>query len=357
MQNPYEKLPEIAFWRPAVAQKHFSAIGPLWSPKFDIRPEQKWVTFGSCFAQHIGRALKERGFSWLSTEPPPPELSESEAKRFNYNVFSCRTGNIYTTSLLLQWTRWAVGGEKAPDEVWEKDGRYFDPFRPAIEPGGFASREELLSLRRETIQAFGKAIRQANFFVFTLGLIESWRNKKEQYEYPACPGTIAGAFDPELHEFRYLDIFEVVDSLRAAIELMRKVNPALRIMLTVSPVPLTATNSGRHVMVATTEAKSLLRTAAGQLARTYDCVDYFPSYEIITSPVMQGMFFEPNRREVSPMGVDFVMDHFFACLHQPSRPAAQQREIRAQSGTQPQQDARAQYEIVCEEELLAAFAP
>jgi hypothetical protein len=25
-----------------------------------------------------------------------------DAKRFNYNIFSARTGNIYTTSLLLQ---------------------------------------------------------------------------------------------------------------------------------------------------------------------------------------------------------------------------------------------------------------
>ena len=40
MSNPYDQLPPSAFWRPAVAERHFSEIGPLWAPKFDIRPDQ-----------------------------------------------------------------------------------------------------------------------------------------------------------------------------------------------------------------------------------------------------------------------------------------------------------------------------
>ncbi len=178
--NPYKDLPSKAFWRPAIADRAMFAIEELWSPKFRIMPSAPIATFGSCFAQHVGNALKSRGFSWLITEQPPSGLSKS-AKVFNYSVFSCRTGNIYTTSLLCQWTSWALGKSKPPDEYWGAEGAYFDPFRPAVEPGGFETLDELRRSREVTIEAFRACIEKSQYFVFTLGLTESWFNKTEKY--------------------------------------------------------------------------------------------------------------------------------------------------------------------------------
>ena len=81
--------------------------------------------------------------------------------------------------------------------------------------------------------------------------------------------------------------------MQQAMALMRSANRGLRFLLTVSPVPLTATNSGNHVLVATVDSKSRLRAVAGQLARTVSRVDYFPSYEIISAPPFRGSFFRP----------------------------------------------------------------
>jgi hypothetical protein len=102
--NPYSTLPEAAFWKTAVACRDPLTISGLWDPKFKMRKNQKVVTFGSCFAQHIGRALRDRGFAWHITESPPAGMSAASRTAYNYNLFSCRTGNIYTTSLLKQWT-------------------------------------------------------------------------------------------------------------------------------------------------------------------------------------------------------------------------------------------------------------
>ena len=74
--NPYENLPEKAFWKPSVASKNMFDIDNLWEPKFEINAHRNIVTFGSCFAQHIGNALQARGFKWLSTELPPEGLSQ-----------------------------------------------------------------------------------------------------------------------------------------------------------------------------------------------------------------------------------------------------------------------------------------
>ena len=210
-------------------------------------------------------------------------------------------------------------------------------------------------MREVTIEAFGKAIRVADRFVFTLGLTESWWNKIDGYEYPSCPGTISGQFDPSKHEFRNLDFHAVIDGMEETIELMRSANPKIRFILTVSPVPLTATNSGNHVLVATMESKSILRTAAGQLAKYHADVAYFPSYEIINSPVTRGIFFGPNIRSVSPMGVDFVMSHFFGEITDKGLKSPKV-EPKASTPVKSAVSTKLNNDVICEEELLICFS-
>ena len=70
------------------------------------------------------------------------------------------------------------------------------------------------------------------------------------------------------------------------------------ILLTVSPVPLTATASGSHVLVSSTYSKSVLRAVAGDLCSECKHIDYFPSYEIITNPRLHSSAFANNLRSV-----------------------------------------------------------
>ena len=81
-------------------------------------------------------------------------------------------------------------------------------------------------------------------------------------------------------------------------------------LLTVSPVPLTATASDKHVLTATTYSKSVLRAVAGELYDRYADIDYFPSYEIVASPWSRGFFYESNMRSVNAGGVSVVMQTF-----------------------------------------------
>jgi GSCFA family len=344
--NPYKDLPDKAFWRLSVSSKNMLDIDDLWNPKFNIRQTQPIATFGSCFAQHIGSALKAFGYRWLITEPPPYGLSKKNAKLFGYNMFSARTGNIYSTSLLKQWTEWALDRSAPPDELWEKDGRFYDPFRPTIEPNGFESESEMRSSRAQAIVSFRSCIMRATYFVFTLGLTESWFNQERGYEYPMCPGTAGGVFNPKVHVFRNQQFQDIIVNLAAAIELMRGHNKSLRFLLTVSPVPLVATKSGNHVLVATMESKSVLRAVAGQLARNRTYIDYFPSYEIINSPVFRGTFYEPNQRGINHHGVTFVMNVFFSCLS---------RTFAEAKGGAVHKDGESQIGAACDEELLDAF--
>lgn len=352
--NPYENLPSNAFWSPAVAQRHMLNIDGLWKAPFSIMPKTKIATYGSCFAQHFSKALVKRGYSWLNTEPAPVGVASEITQKFNYGVFSCRTGNIYTTSLLKQWVEWAVKKSVPPEIYWEKNNRIYDPFRPAIEPDGFGSIDEMIKSRQTCIEAFRKSITQCGVLVFTLGLTESWWDS-DGYEYPMCPGTYAGEFNKTRHLFRNQDYSFVRQNLLNAIALIRqerKKGP--RILLTVSPVPLTATNSGNHVLVATMESKSILRAVAGNVATSIKGISYFPSYEIINSPVFRGMFFEPNLRSVNSYGVDHVMSCFFAGLNESSSVKIPDKQ-NLQPHDKIDSSVALPEDIKCEEEMLQVF--
>jgi hypothetical protein len=347
MSHPYATLPPRAFWRSAVAGRSARDVEAIWTPRFALGPETPIATFGSCFAQHIGAALRARGFNWLQTETPPFGFTSAHARAHGYELFTCRTGNIYTAAMLRQWAQWALDERAPPEEFWESGGRWFDPLRPSVEPEGFASREEAQALRGYTVAAFERAVRAAEVFVFTLGLTESWRRLSAGYEYALCPGTREGRFDPAAHRFHNADYGEILEDLDAALTLMARANPDLRFLLTVSPVALAATASGEHVLVATTESKSILRAVAGALRRRRADVDYFPSYELVSSAALVGDRLAPDRRNASPEGVDEVMGVFFAALGADRRPV-----VKAASP-----DAEAEAEAFCDEELLAAFAP
>ena len=355
-QNPYEGLPDEAFWRRAVAEKNALEISGLWTPKFAVAPKHRVITAGSCFAQHFSRALVARGYGWKDAEPAPALLSEDQARDYNYGIFSFRTGNIYTARMLHQWLSYAFDEQQPPQEFWTNDaGRVFDPLRPRIEPDGFADLEEMQASREATLAAIRQAVQDADVFVFTMGLTECWRNRQTGLEYAMCPGTLAGRFDPEQHEFVNQGYNGIRRDMRAALKILRKANPKLKVLLTVSPVPLTATASGQHVLTATSYSKSVLRGVAGELAMGNATVDYFPSYEIITHPAYRGMFYAPNQRSVVPQGVNHVMTNFFACQNAafPWIERKLKKSGKAQ-GTE-KADKTSARAVKCEEEFLDAF--
>jgi hypothetical protein len=139
MINPYANQPSRAFWRTAVAGRDVRQIDELWNPKFSIRKTDPIAALGSCFAQHISRALIVEGYNWIDGEPAPPKLPAAEKAKFQYEVFSVRTANIYTVALLRQWVQWSLEDATTPSEIWRDGDRIYDPFRPTIEPSGFAS--------------------------------------------------------------------------------------------------------------------------------------------------------------------------------------------------------------------------
>lgn len=348
MKNPYTARRASAFWHSGVANASRPVPQELYRPKWRIARETKIATAGSCFAQHIGRRLSAARFAVMDVEPAPKLFPANRLQEFNYGVYSARYGNIYTARQLRQLVTEVTDGP-ARHIVWESNGGYVDALRPQIEPEPYASSELVRIHRERHIERVRSMLESMDLLVFTFGLTEAWEHVETGSVLPVVPGTRAGGnYHPDHYVFRNFTHAEVMADFLDVRTRLLAIRPDLRFLLTVSPVPLVATALDRHVQVSTVYSKSVLRAVAGELADRFEDVDYFPSYEIITSPWSNTCFFGPSMRDVTPEGVDFVMQTFMSSRGLGPPPAHQPAPISA-----PQQaDDMA---VVCEEELLGAF--
>jgi hypothetical protein len=310
-KHPYVGMPDYQFWKHEPGITNPALFDPITHISFTIGKDDPVVTAGSCFAQHVAKYLAKSGFNFLVTETAHPIIHAEVAERFNYGAFTARYGNIYTARQLKQLLQRAYGQLEPIESIWRtRDGQIVDPFRPQIQDGGFISEAELLSDRQVHFQALRKAVESMSVFVFTLGLTESWVDARDGAVFPLAPGVAGGIFDETQFEFKNFDADEIVADMQWSIDFIRRINPGVKFLITVSPVPLNATAVDRHVFVSTTYSKAVLRVAAEKICGTNTLCDYFPSFEIITSPYARGEYFGADCRDVTEQGVHQVMSTF-----------------------------------------------
>ncbi len=308
---PYDGIQDHQNWKKAVTLVENGRIDPHSSTKFKIDRQTKVVSAGSCFAQRIAESLQDYGFNYYVVEPGPPWLTRQQKMDYSYGVYSARYGNLYTTLQLLQLMQRATGEFQPVDEYWSSPEGVIDPFRPSIQPGGFATVEELAADRQQHLQSVLALFRDLDVFVFTLGLTETWCSAVDGAAFPTCPGKRFGEFDPDRYVFRNLSLEDNVACFEAFMDMLRDLNPDARIILTVSPVPLVATMEDRHVLQSTTYSKAVLRVLAEDMRRRYENVEYFASYEIATGTYNAQRYFQEDKRNVTPEAIDHVMWSFF----------------------------------------------
>lgn len=307
MRNPYSFLPDHAFWRRSISSLHLGDVDPVTSIPFKLAQSDRIATIGSCFAQHISNTIVREGYNYLVTERAP---STPHAMLENFGVYPARFGNVYTTRQFLQLVQRAYGLFEPADAVWRRpDGEYIDPFRPQIQKAGFPSEEAVHADRRAHLACVRRMFEEADVLVFTLGLTETWIADGDGAAVPTAPGVVGESVSGASYHFMNAGVADMMRELTFAFEMIREVNPDLRFILTVSPVPLIATYSSQHVLTATTYSKSALRVVSEEMTRLPG-VAYFPSYEIIMGSFARAAYFQDDLREVRPEGVAHVMSVF-----------------------------------------------
>lgn len=256
---------------------------------------------GSCFAMEIALWLQENGFNYHVTEPPAAHDMHERA------ISNARWGTIFNTPSLRQLVERAFGVVETPRILWSdvRDGveRFYDPFREDVI---FHSREEYEEDYPKHLDAVRRALSEVKVFAMTMGMNEVWFLKNGGHALSRAPWRVAGS----CVEPRLLTVEENVQHLSAMWATWKRFNPGLKLILTVSPVPLHATFRGdsQHIVVANAHSKAVLRAAADQFVRTHEDVEYFPAFEVVTYCTKDA--WQADQRHVSRGAVANVMRTF-----------------------------------------------
>lgn len=245
-------------------------------PGFTIARDASIFTIGSCFARHIEFALAGHGLTipTLGFRVPQEEL---------WAGTGLRTGilNKYTPYSMLNEIEYILDGsdgsqfliETGEDKWW--DGQLHTTESVTLARG--------LKRRQKLRELYDGAIRQSSVIIITLGLIEAWWDEEKQLYLNETVPLALTERHPGRFFFEVLSIEKTIAAVRRLIELLRVINPTHHVLLTVSPVPFVRSFAGKDAIVANGYSKASLRVAAEVAADAYDWVDYYPSYESVTS--------------------------------------------------------------------------
>src|SRR5271165_2402176 len=262
---------------------------------------------GSCFAAEIRSILIEEGFNYVTTEP---------------NDFTCAAwGPLYNVPSMRQLVEKAFRLAHTPHLVDVREHMksdytagfdIVDPFRQNVQFGSLEAYED--NYQRH-LDAARKALLKCEVFILTLGMNEIWYLKSDG----SILTRMLWDLSPALFDRRILTVQENVEELNRMLEVWRNHNPAIKLIVTVSPVPLHATFQGdhTHVIAATCHAKSTLRAAAEEFVRQNRDVFYFPAYETVMYCTEKP--FLADNRHVTPEAVAKVAKLFKLMFVKPDK--------------------------------------
>ena len=242
-----------------------------------IGPETVFTTLGSCFADNLADRLRAAGYTAYS-ERIGEEVNSTYANRY-----------------LLEWVE---SGATSPQTA-------------AIAAAyGEASRERLR-----------RAIADCDVFVMTLGVAPSYFDDATGQFVFVSQNSSTEAGQLGRYVMRTTTVAENVENTRQIIAAVRRIAARpLKVVLTVSPVPLAATTELESAITADCLSKSTLRVACHEVvsAEPPDGLIYWPSFEIVRwlgthlgrqHPPAYGAD-DGNTRHVSQWLIDLIVKQF-----------------------------------------------
>jgi hypothetical protein len=245
---------------------------PYVEPKFRLNNDDSFFCIGSCFARVIERQLCYRNLNVTSMRYRG-ELEEAQ--------LGANGANKFTTASMLNEVRWSLAQERFPDEALVPDGDGYRDLQlaDAALPVSLSRARER---RIELSEYFGR-LSQADVVILTLGIVEVWYDRVAQLYLNITPTFEMTRRFPGRFTVHTSDYVENRARLTETLDLLSAHGRSgLRIILSVSPVPMHRTFTSPDALAANVYGKSTLRAVAGDIARERHDVDYWPGYELVT---------------------------------------------------------------------------
>jgi tetratricopeptide (TPR) repeat protein len=208
-------------------------------PKF-VSKATRFFTMGSCFARNLAKSLEQSGYAAHHME-----ISEYINTTFANRVF-------------VDWLRDADIDPAIRDRIVE------------LLPQGWSKENTL------------EVIKRSDVFILTLGVAAAFFDRTTGAFVLPRPSALNSRALAEKYQFRTASVQENVDNVRYLIDFVRSVAPGIRIVVTVSPVPILASFEHESAVQADCLSKSTMRLVAHEVVNNSGIQNilYWPSFEV-----------------------------------------------------------------------------
>lgn len=302
------------------AERLYPLAWPQAKPSFQILPTDTVFTIGSCFARNVEAALIENNMTVLSRDFDLGEVGESIGEAANFF-------NKYSIHSIYNEMKWALERDSFPGEavLYPSPGG-----QPYFDAQMGQSRldfplDQVLAFRHRYLDAMAQ-VKDADVIIITLGYVETWFDNELGIYLNVIPPIETLRAHPERFNFRVLGYAEILETLHQLYALLQKHrDKPMKMLITVSPVPLLATFRDVDVLVANAYSKSVQRAVLEQFVTEVPQVDYFPSYEFVTLSNPTIAWSRNDYRHVNSDLVARIMSSvistYFPASHQPQAKA------------------------------------
>lgn len=245
--------------------------------EYEINHKDKIMMLGSCFIQNIGRKMVESKFN---TDINPFGVL--------YNPFSISK----SIKILLQ-----------KKTLLEKDlFEYNGIYNSFSHHSSFSNIDPNKCLENINIQLEKSTLflREANILFITFGTSYVYQLKETNQIVANCHKLPTNLFN----RFR-LDIDQIVNEWINIINDIRKINPCIKIIFTVSPI--------RHIKDGLHDnqiSKSVLLIAIDHIQKRLNNIDYFPSYEILMDDLRDYRFYSEDMVHPNNTAIEYIWEIF-----------------------------------------------
>lgn len=245
--------------------------------KYTIDIQDKILLIGSCFSEHMGTRLND--LKWNICQNPHGIVFNPASIHNSINEIVIE--KQYSSDDIFQYNELWYS--------WQHHGS-FSHLNP----------KQLLSQINTSITIANQFIKTANVCIITLGSAWVYRHIKQNKIVANCHKVPQQEFTKSL-----LSVKEINDLLVDSISQLRKLNPSIKVLLTLSPV--------RYLKDGFTEnalSKAHLLTAIHEIVKMEALTEYFPSYEIFIDDLRDYRFNTIDLVHPNEQAVDYIWEKF-----------------------------------------------
>ena len=232
---------------------------------------------GSCFAENLGLRMEQLKFN------------------ISLNPF----GIVYHPAPIAHSIERIISAKPyTVDDLEHHDG-YWSSF----DHHGKFSRSEApacLEIINNTLQEAHNQLACSQWLFVSFGTAWAYRLKSTGKTVANCHKFLASHFE----RIRF-QVDEIYDIWEKTISALRKFNPAIKIVFTISPI--------RHLRDGAHEnqlSKSTLLLAVERLINEQEGITYFPAYEIVLDELRDYRFYDADMTHISPVAINYIWRRF-----------------------------------------------